>query len=87
MEALTAYDITAERKSIYSDLEEIRNLGIDIMGEQRGKTYFYYVAVSEPFFGWLFGLGDKVQILGPDTVVDKMKEMLQKVSCRYLEEM
>ena len=35
------------------------------------------VAVSEPFFGWVFALGDKVKIEGPEGVVAKMKEMLK----------
>ncbi|MBR5798585.1 MAG: WYL domain-containing protein [Lachnospiraceae bacterium] len=44
IEALAAYDISAERKSIYADLETIRDLGIDIIGEQKGKTFYYHVA-------------------------------------------
>ncbi len=44
LEALAAYDITAERKSIYADIEAIRELGIDVIGEQKGRTFFYYVA-------------------------------------------
>ena len=63
--------------------------GKDIMMVPVDESHFrvnVYVAVSEPFFGWLFGLGDKAQIMGPDTVVDKMKEMLRKVSGRYFED-
>ncbi len=44
IDALAAYDISAERKSIYADIEAIRELGIDIIGEQKGKTFFYHVA-------------------------------------------
>lgn len=44
LEALAAYDITAERKSIYADIEAIRELGIDVIGEQKGRTFYYYVA-------------------------------------------
>lgn len=44
IEALAAYDISAERKSIYADLEAIRGLGIDIIGEQRDKAFYYHVA-------------------------------------------
>lgn len=36
------------------------------------------VAVSAQFFGWIFGLGDGVQILGPENVVEQMKAELQK---------
>lgn len=33
------------------------------------------VAPSPPFFSWIFTFGGKVQILGPQTIADKMKEM------------
>ena len=41
------------------------------------------VAVSPQFFAWIFGLGGKVTILGPKSVVKQMKDMLAKVSERY----
>ena len=41
------------------------------------------VAVSPQFFSWIFGLGGKVTILGPKSVVKQMKDMLAKVSERY----
>ena len=41
--ALAAYDIKAERKSIYSDIELLRQFGMDIE-MQRGKSVGYYVA-------------------------------------------
>ncbi len=41
------------------------------------------VAVSPQFFGWIFGLGGKVTILGPKSVVKQMRDMLAKVSKRY----
>ena len=44
IEYLADNDITAERKSIYGDLETIRNIGIDIVGEQQGKMFYYHVA-------------------------------------------
>ena len=31
-EALKAYDVTADRKSLYDDLEALRVLGIDVIG-------------------------------------------------------
>lgn len=44
LQSLAAYEITAERKSIYTDIETIRDLGIDVIGEQKGKTFYYHVA-------------------------------------------
>lgn len=41
---LESYDITAERKGVYNDIETIRELGIDVMGEKIGKNFYYYVA-------------------------------------------
>ena len=47
-EALAAYDITADRKSLYQDLRDLETLGIDVEGEPVGKGYHYHV-VSRPF--------------------------------------
>lgn len=41
--ALTTYDIHAERKSIYNDMEILRQFGLDIEA-QRGRTTSYYIA-------------------------------------------
>ncbi|SDB66110.1 YafY family protein [Butyrivibrio sp. INlla16] len=37
------------------------------------------VFVSSQFYGWIFGLGDYVQIVGPDEVVEEMKERAKKL--------
>ena len=39
--ALKLQGISAERKSIYSDIESLRTYGLDIVGEAEGKTYYY----------------------------------------------
>ena len=41
------------------------------------------VAVSEQFFGWVFGLGAKVKIVGSEDVVDRFKEELKKIQDQY----
>ena len=48
LRALAAYDIKAERKSIYSDLELLRQYGLDIETKQ-SKTFGYYVASRQTF--------------------------------------
>ena len=66
----------------------IDRFGKDIMMVPVDEEHFHvhvHVAVSEPFFGWLFALGDKVKILGPDTVREKMGEMVRKISRVYVE--
>ena len=46
--ALEAYGVTADRKSLYDDLEALRVLGIDVIGEKVGR-YFYYHVGSKQF--------------------------------------
>ena len=41
------------------------------------------VSVSPQFFGWVFGLGNKVEILGPEDVREKMKKALSESLERY----
>ena len=42
-EALAAYGVTADRKSLYDDLEALEVLGIDVIGEKIGHNYYYHV--------------------------------------------
>ncbi|MCR5590332.1 MAG: WYL domain-containing protein [Lachnospiraceae bacterium] len=42
-EHLLMYGVTADRKSIYDDMEALRVLGIDVMGEKEGRNYYYHV--------------------------------------------
>jgi len=41
------------------------------------------VAVSDQFFGWVFGLGKAVRIVGPESVKEKMKQALEGILERY----
>lgn len=43
IKALEAYGITAERKSLYSDIELLKHFGMEIEGEQKNRTYYYRV--------------------------------------------
>ena len=43
MSALEEYEITADRKSIYADLKDLEELGIEIDGERIGSGYHYHV--------------------------------------------
>ena len=42
-EYLEGYGVTADRKSLYDDLESLRVLGLDIIGEKTGKNFTYHV--------------------------------------------
>ena len=48
MAALKEYDITADRKTIYADLKDLYELGIEVEGEPVGNRYHYHV-VSRSF--------------------------------------
>ena len=48
MEGLAQYEVTADRKSIYADLRDLRVLGVDVEGESVGNRYHYHV-VSRAF--------------------------------------
>ena len=45
---LEKYEIKAERKSIYNDIECLREFGMDIRRVQKDRTYSYYVT-NRPF--------------------------------------
>ena len=45
---LDEYGVSAERKSIYTDLQELERFGIEIAGEKEGKSYRYHV-ISRQF--------------------------------------
>ena len=48
MEELGRYEITADRKTIYADLKDLENLGIEVEGEPVGNRYHYHV-ISRSF--------------------------------------
>lgn len=48
MSALGEYEITADRKSIYTDLRDLEKLGIEVEGEPVGNRYHYHV-INRPF--------------------------------------
>lgn len=58
---LNSYDITAERKSIYDDIEALRLYGMDIIGEKSGKTYLYHIGSRDFELAELKLLVDSVQ--------------------------
>lgn len=48
IEELEKYDVTAERKSIYSDFADMADkLGIEIIKEQIGRETYYHVGARE----------------------------------------
>ena len=43
IEKLSAEDILLERRAVYADLQALRDFGIDIITEKRGRNTYYYV--------------------------------------------
>ena len=41
------------------------------------------VAISPQFFGWLFGFGDDVEVLAPESVRSEMRQRVQQVAAKY----
>lgn len=61
LQKLAGYDITAERKSVYSDFESLRLYGLDIISEQKNRTVYYYVGSRDFEIAELKLLVDAVQ--------------------------
>ncbi|MCR5651191.1 MAG: WYL domain-containing protein [Lachnospiraceae bacterium] len=58
---LEAYGVTADRKSLYDDLEALRVLGIDVIGEKIGRDFFYHVGGKQFEIAELKLLVDAIQ--------------------------
>ena len=58
---LSAYGVNAERKSIYSDIENLRLYGLDIIGEKEDKAFSYRVGNRQFELAELKLLVDSVQ--------------------------
>ena len=60
-DALKAYGVTADRKSLYDDMEALRVLGIDVVGEKVGRNYYYHVGGKQFEIAELKLLVDAIQ--------------------------
>lgn len=58
---LNAYEVTADRKTLYLDFEELKKYGLDIISEQCGKTVVYHLASRQFELAELKLLVDSVQ--------------------------
>ncbi len=58
---LEDYGVTADRKSLYDDMEALRVLGIDVMGEKEGRNYYYHVGQKQFELAELKLLVDAIQ--------------------------
>ncbi len=60
-EKLEGYNVTADRKSLYDDMEALRVLGIDVIGEKDGRNYTYHVGKKQFDIAELKLLVDAIQ--------------------------
>ena len=58
---LEKYEVTADRKSLYDDLEALRVLGIEVKGEKVGRNYYYHVSNKQFEIAELKLLVDAIQ--------------------------
>ena len=75
--ALEQYEITADRKSLYDDFNVLRDMGIDILGKQRGRSYYYHVGKKFEL-AELKGLVDAIQS-SKFITVKKSHELIRKL--------
>ncbi len=58
---LEGYGVTADRKSLYDDLEALRVLGIDVIGEKESRSFVYHVGKKQFEIAELKLLVDAIQ--------------------------
>ena len=58
---LEAYGVNADRKTLYRDIEELRNFGLDILTCKEDRRFYYYLASREFELSELKLLADAVQ--------------------------
>lgn len=77
--ALEAYGCTADRKSLYDDLEALRVLGIDVVGEKVGRNFYYHVGSKQFEIAELKLLVDAIQS-SKFITEKKSKELIKKLT-------
>ena len=78
IDSLEAYGIQAERKSLYGDIESLRQYGLDIVGRQKGRTYYYSIGKRQFELAELKLLVDSVQSARFITA-KKSNELIKKI--------
>ena len=76
--ALEQYEITADRKSLYDDFNVLRDMGIDILEKQRGRSYYYHVGKKKFELAELKVLVDAIQS-SKFITVKKSPELIRKL--------
>ena len=70
--------------SILDPIFDIFGDKVEIIPDENGKLHFKAaVQVSPTFLGWCLSFGDKLQVIGPDDVVEKIKRHINTLSKFY----
>ena len=78
-QALEAYGVTADRKSLYDDMEALRVLGIEVLGEKVGRNYYYHVCGKQFEIAELKLLVDAIQS-SKSITEKKSNELIRKLA-------
>ncbi len=65
----------------------IDRFGKDVIVVKSDDAHFVIsvsVAVSQQFLAWVASFGDEAKILSPESIVDKMKQLMQSVQSMYM---
>ncbi len=79
IQLLAGYGVNADRKSIYDDMEALRTLGADVVGEKQGKYYLYRMAGKQFELAELKLLVDSIQA-SKFITEKKSKELIEKLT-------
>ena len=60
-----------------------RDIPIIPSKEEGWSETYVDVALSGHFFGWLFALGTGVKVIGPESVVEEMREQIERAKGLY----
>ena len=88
--ALEAYGVTADRKSLYDDLQSLEVLGIEVLGEKIGHNYYYHVAGKQFEIAELKLLVDAIQCSKfisakkSDALIKKLTGLVSKYEAEQL---
>ena len=82
---LAAYEVNADRKTLYQDFEELRRFGFDIIAEHEGRNHYYYLGSRDFELPELKLLVDSVQSAKfiTDKKSDRLIKKLESLVSRY----
>ncbi len=60
-EYLEGFEVSADRKSLYDDINALRQLGFDVIGEKDGRNFYYHMGSKELEIAELKLLVDAIQ--------------------------